>query len=215
MRDPHAAALAHQRVERDRDTAGGGVSPRCRRRPLSLWRYGSRFETTTSGRAGRASSSPAWARPRRNSMLARPARGSRSSDTISSLHLVAPAGKLGRHDRRETEGNPCLRHQAGPGVARRSAPAVRPIAPRRAGPCRMKTSRATASASAASPITASASRRSEAPTATKNTTSTGGAPRLHGGTERVALRDREVLDHHARQPAPPAAAEAAACCRPG
>ena len=48
------------------------------------------------------------------------------------------------------------------------------------------------------PIAASASSRSDAPTATKNTTSTGSAPRWIADLERVALRHRDVLNHEAR-----------------
>ena len=63
---------------------------------------------------------------------------------------------------------------------------------------------------ATKPIAASASSRSEAPTATKNTTSTGGAPRCTATFSASPCAHREVLDHHARGHAPPAAARS--CC---
>ena len=73
VRNPDPTAVAHQGVKSDRDAArscrGHMRLPRVR-----LCTYGSRFETTMSGRAALASSSPARDKPLRNS-TGRPARG--------------------------------------------------------------------------------------------------------------------------------------------
>ena len=139
-------------------------------------------------------------------MPGRPARRSRSGHD-QQLHLVAPAGNSAATIDAKPERNACLRHQAGPGHA--------PIGSGRSGqshpdarPMRMKTSRATASPSAASPITASAS--SAAKRRLRRRTRRAPAARLaDGGTERIALCDREVLDHH---PAASAASSGSNCC---
>ncbi len=147
------------------------ISPR----PFSLCRYGSRLDTTTSGRGGRAPSSPSRSSPYRK--RSGPVTSWMRTRAASSVCTCVPQpGK----SRATTDAKPSVmpacdtspvhtwRTRSGGTRAARAPTAV---------PSRISAMRSAASASAAVPTTASASTLSDVPTETKKITRTGEAPR--------------------------------------
>ena len=111
------------------------------------------------------------------------------------LQLRAPSGKLRGNDRREAQRDARLRDQPGPHVAHATPASIARDARRpRAVPRRISASRSAASAERRRADGRERVDASDVPTATKKITSTGERAALNRRLQRVALRDRQVLD---------------------
>ena len=206
VRDPHAASLAHQRVQRHGDAAGRRFHRQSGHPLLAVEvRLAVRHDDERARRvrvelAGLRQ--PAAKQNRPDELVDRDRRHQQQ------LQLVAPPGKLGGDDRREPERNPGLRHQPGPRMLPIGSGSPDDVTPA-ATPSLMKPSRTADNATALSPIAATASSRSEAPTATKKTTSTGGAPRR---TAARSVSPCATARFSMTTPAASAASSGCSCC---
>ncbi len=195
VRDPHAAPLPHQRIERDGDAAGRGAGHN---------RAVARFGVQIGFAVGDHHERPWLVRVD----LVRPrqplSKRDRPDDLVDGdeaheqqLHLRAPARKLRRHHRREPERDACLGDEAGPRVLADALvePGERPADPE-------------AGVDEPEPDHREGDR--DVPDGGERVEPERGADRgeeddehrrraaLHGRAQRIALRHRQILDHQPR-----------------